>query len=84
MFITGQGKPTRAKAVLKGESWLFDDAAMKEDGDGLVTSSSSNPPKAFYDRLKVERLSFAMPHRGMYTRTEVQEKVTGFLRKQGF
>jgi hypothetical protein len=41
-------------------------------------------PDAFREGLDVETVAFPMEHRGMFTRDDVQQKVTDFLHGHGF
>ncbi len=84
----GMGAKTLGRAMWTGTNWRFSDSSSKEqtlleDGDGLVTSVSSSLPTA-YHCLGVERAAFNMEHRGMFTRSDVQARVTAFLEKGGF
>lgn len=74
----------------KTGKWVFEEEEFKElfphsseslfeDGDGLVTVSSAEPPLAYMENLQLNKILLPMPHRGMFTRSDFQEKVDQFL-----
>lgn len=94
LVISGTGNPTGAKALWTGKKWIFHDdklpddfvkktGSLMEDGDGLVTAASAQLPDAYARSLNVEKVSFPMEHRGVFTRSDVQKKVTDFLTRLG-
>ncbi len=80
LIATGEATPSQA-ILSKDGTWSFEE---KGEGDGLVSVKSASPPEALMKNLNVEEATFSMPHRGMFTRQPLQERVTKFLGSQGF
>ncbi len=81
LSMIGKGERTLAKARLNGEQWAFD---QFEDGDGLVTLHSAELPAAYSEHLTVEKKSYPMAHRGVFTLKSIQEEAHQFLLSHGF
>lgn len=78
LAISGTGFKTLI-GVKNNKEW-----ETSKEGDGLVTIESALPPEAFKNSLYFTHHVLPLEHRGMFTAKVLQEKVTAFLKAQGF